>query len=81
MMKILSISFVTMFLLSLLGCQNGHVSGELTRVDSLLDNNQLDSAKQILNVMPNTYFNKECYMYYNLLVTRAKYMSYEPIHL
>lgn len=80
-MKILSISFVTMFLLSLLGCQNGHVSGELTRVDSLLDNNQLDSAKQILNVMPNTYFNKECYMYYNLLVTRAKYMSYEPIHL
>lgn len=53
-MKILKLFIPIMILLCLIGCKSRLSNSKLTQVDSLLDNNQLDSAKQILNVMHNT---------------------------
>lgn len=78
-MKILKLFIPIMILLCLIGCKSRLSNSKLTQVDSLLDNNQLDSAKQILNVMHNTYFNEECSMYYKLLTIRSDYMSYKTI--
>lgn len=79
-MKILKLSFVIMTLLSLVGCDSRQTYSELTRVDSLLNNNQLDSAQQILGVVRKAHFNKECSMYYKLLNVRADYILYKPIN-
>lgn len=79
-MKILKLSFVIITLL-LMGCNSRQTYGELTRIDSLLDNNLLDSAQQMLSMVHKNHFNKECSMYYKLLVTRTDYMAYKPIQL
>lgn len=63
----------------IIGCGQNKVYQRLTLTDSLLRQEQVDSALQNLNSMNVDSANSEIKAYYSLLLTQALFKNYQPI--
>lgn len=60
------------------GCNDGRIKPRLVLIDSLLNQEQNDSAYALLNRIPADSLNAEERAYYNLLLTQANWVLYKP---
>lgn len=73
-------AFCVGLLLVLIGCQNhSNVYNQLVEIDSLLVDEQADSALSLVKDMDTSIMKEEELAYYNLLKAQCLYKSYQPI--
>jgi len=70
----------SLLILSVFGCTSRKDTyTQLVAIDSLLINEQVDSALHLLKTITPTELDEKGYAYYNLLKTQALYKAYLPI--
>lgn len=73
--------FIGLLIIALAGCNypKSHVYDKLVAVDSLLRNEQVDSALYLLDRVNLSDCDEECMAYYHLLLPQALYKDYQFI--
>lgn len=79
MKKSLINCFVAIFCIIVCGCQRDALYQQLVEIDSLLINEQPDSAYSLIKKIHKEELDEENLAYYHLLLVQSLYKTYQPI--